>query len=68
MTILAHTYGSLSCNMNQRDSVSIVDGNTIIFKYNMVVGNYFDDRDDVDDYDAKRRECVNFGKHWPTSL
>ena len=51
--ILMSTYGSLSCNVDQRDSVCIVNGILKIFKYNVFLGNYYKYRCAVDAHNAK---------------
>ena len=55
--ILMSTYGSLSCNVNQRDGVHIVNEIPKIFKYNVVVGNHYKYRDAVDAHNAKQHDC-----------
>ena len=70
--ILMSTYGSLSCNVNQRDSVRIVNGVPKIFKYNVVVGNHYKYRDAVDAHNAKRHDCgtkngISLEETWKTS-
>ena len=55
--LLMSTYGSLSPMTNQRDSMRIVNGNTVTFKYNSVVGNHYEYRDAVDAHNSKRHDC-----------
>ena len=67
--ILMSTYGSLSCNVNQRDSVRIVNGVPKIFKDNVVVGNHYKYQDAVDAHNANQHDCgpKNGIPTWKTS-
>ena len=55
--MLMSTYGSLLSNAYQPDSSRIVDGQTVKFKYNNVVGNHYKYWGAVYEHNSKRHDC-----------